>query len=97
MVSLLVTAVGYHLLASRNAKDAYWRLARAGFLSLRALLNRAGVVSLIEETEATVRSQPRGFGNEAWRDIVRALEREHYLSVFGRTAGGRYVSRPRRW
>ena len=37
MVPLYITPVGNRLNAARDANDAYWRLARVGFLSVRAL------------------------------------------------------------
>jgi hypothetical protein len=97
MVPLYITPVGNRLNAARDANDAYWRLARVGFLSVRALLNRAAVVSLIEQTEAAFRNQPVSIGSEAWRDIEGALDREDYLSGIGRSLGRLTVRRSRRW
>ena len=101
MVPLYVTAVGYRLLTARNANEAYWRLARVGYLSLRALRNRRQVVSLIERTEAAFCSnRPEPFlcgGGELWHDIEAVLDREDYLSALGRSVGRRFVKRSRRW
>ena len=97
MVSLYITPVGNRLNAARDANDAYWRLARVGFLSVRALLNRAAVVSLIEQIEADFYKQPVSLGSEAWPAIESALDGEDYLSVIGRTLGRRDVRRSRGW
>jgi hypothetical protein len=92
MVSLLVTAIGYRLMHAHDAADAYRRLARVGFLSTRALLNRQAVVSLIEEADANYPAdQP--IGNEPWRHVDAALEHARYLSWIGLTLGRRYVHR----
>lgn len=91
MVSLLVTAIGYRVIQSRDAADAYRRLARVGFLSVLALMSRSAVVRLIEREMTQCR--PLAFGDEEWRHVEAALVRAGYLSWFGLTVGRRSVGR----
>jgi hypothetical protein len=103
MVSLLVTAIGYQLNHARDSQHAYKRLARCGYLSARALLNREAVIALIARTESEFIEQHVGaavpdlvrFGDEPWRHIDGALEDAGYLSWIGLTLGRRFVHR--RW
>ena len=99
MVSLLVTAIGYQLLRARDPQHAYRRLARCGYLSLRALLNRRDVISLIDRTESAFFEKHADhkvfFGDECWRHVEPALRRAGYLSWIALTLGRRYVHR--RW
>jgi hypothetical protein len=95
MVSLYISRLGKRIQMSGSPADTYEILRRAGYLSYRAIRDRASVIALMEHTADEYERKLYGPmpGDELWRHIQSELVAHKYLSLWGRLWGCRYVSR----
>jgi hypothetical protein len=86
MVRLHITAIEKAMDDSRSATEMFTRLNRRWYLSMSARWNREHVIALIQQTIDDYPDEPV-LGQERSSDIIWALDRAGYVSIFGRTWG----------
>ena len=93
MVSLLITRIGKAIENSDSAEQAYARLRRSGYLSLKALGEPEAVVAAIAHAAAHYSASPQAIGDEFWRHVQPALLERGYIGLWGRLWGRRFTRR----
>ena len=83
---LHIPAIEKAMSGSRSATEMFTRLNRHWYLSMSARWNRDDVIALIQQAIDDYPDEPM-LGQELSSDIIWALERAGYISIFGRTWG----------
>ena len=89
MITLLIPATAKLIEDAGTASEMFRRLKRHWYLSLRGRLDREGVIALIQQVIDDYPRTPEEivYGSELSQDIIGALNRAGYISIFGRTWG----------